>query len=53
MDNSNYYDIDPSPCILYWTSFILSQISVLDGDSIKVYKRNIWNVTMSHVRRYL
>jgi len=55
MDNSNYYDLDPSLYILIlriiWFSH--KKVSFMVIVNIKVYKRNIWNVTMLPVCKYL
>ena len=43
MDNSNYYDLDPSRCILRLgiILFFHKKVSLMVIVNIKVYKRNI------------
>jgi len=43
MDNSNYYDLDPSPCILILRIILCfhKKVSFMVIINIKVYKRNI------------
>jgi hypothetical protein len=43
LDNSNYYDLDPSPSILILRIILFShkKVSLMVIVSIKVYKRNI------------
>jgi len=48
MDNSDYLDLDPSPCILILRIILLlhQKVSMMVIVNIDVYKRNIWNMTM-------
>jgi len=43
MDNSNYYDLDPSPCILKLRVilFLHKKVSLMVIGNINVYKCNI------------
>jgi len=43
MDNSNYYDLVPSPCILILRMILFShqKVSWMVIVNVKVYKRNI------------
>jgi len=56
MDNPNYYDLDPSPCILILRIIVFfhKKVSLMMVIvNIEVYKRNIWNLTMWPVCKYL
>ena len=55
MDNSNYYDLDPSPCILILRIILFShkKVFLMVIVNIQVNKRNTWNVTMRPVCKYL
>jgi len=43
MDNSNYYDLDPSPCMVILRIILFShkKVSLMVKVNIKVYKRDI------------
>jgi len=51
MDN----DLDPSPCILILRIILFShqKVSLMVIVNIKVYKRDIWNVTIWPECKYL